>query len=111
MGYQIVGIDMELTEQVKQQVAEKVGKLDKFLTAIPEEAVFIRVALSQDQRERDWTDALVDLAVPGRELVAHGEASTPEHAVHLAVLELERQLNDLKQRERPYISKGARRRV
>jgi len=103
MGYQIVGIDMELTEQVKRQVAEKVGKLDKFLTHIPEEAVFIRVALSHDQRNPRWTDALVDLALPGNQMVARGEASTPEHAVHLAVLELERQLNELKQRERPYI--------
>lgn len=103
MGYQIVGIDMELTEQVKQQVAEKIGKLDKFLTAIPEDTILIRVALSHDQRNRRWTDALVDLAMPGDELMARGTASTPEHAVHLAVLELERQLNELKQREKPYI--------
>jgi len=111
LGYQIVGIDMDLTEEVKRQVTEKVGKLDKFLTAIPEEAIFLRVSLRHDQRERAWVDAVVDLAVPGRELVASGEAATPEHAVHLAVLELERQLNELKQRERPYISKGARRRM
>ncbi len=103
MGYQIVGIDMELTEQVKREVAEKIGKLDKFLTAIPEEAIFLRVALSPDQRNRRWVDAVVDLSLPGDQLVARAEASTAEHAVHLAVLELERQLSDLKQRERPYI--------
>lgn len=103
MGYQIVGIGMDLTEQVKEQVAEKVGKLDKFLTDVPEDTILIRVALNQNQRNRSWTDALVDLDMPGDKLIARGQASSPEHAVHLAVLELERQLNELKQRERPYI--------
>lgn len=103
MGYQIVGIDMELTDHVKQEITEKIGKLDKFLTHYPEETIFIRVALSKDQRNQRWIDALVDLALPGDELMARGQASTPEHAVHLAVLELERRLNDNKQRERPYI--------
>lgn len=103
MAYQIVGIDMELSEQVKQQILKKIGKLDKFLTAIPEDTIFIRVALSKNQRNQRWTDALVDLALPGDKLLARGTASTPEHAVHLAVLELERQLNEHKQRERPFI--------
>ncbi|HOG47759.1 MAG TPA: ribosome-associated translation inhibitor RaiA [Anaerolineae bacterium] len=103
MGYQIVGIDMELTERVKQEVAEKIGKLDKFLTGIPEETILIRVALSKNQRNHRWTDALVDLAMPGDQMLARGEASTPEHAVHLAVIELERQLNEHKQRAKPYV--------
>ncbi len=103
MGYQIVGVDMELTEHVKQEIAEKIGKLDKFLTDAPEETILIRVALSKDQRNHRWTDALVDLALPGDRLLARGKASTPVHAVHLAVLELERQLNEHKQRARPYI--------
>ena len=103
MGYQIVGIDIELTEQVKQEIAGKVGKLDKFLTAYPEDTIFIRVALNQDQRNSRWVDALVDLALPGDKLMARGKASTPVHAVHLAVRDLERQLNEYKQRERPYI--------
>ncbi len=103
MGYQIVGINMELTEQVKEQVAEKVGKLDKFLTGIPEENIFIRVALNRNQRNPRWTDALVDLDMPGDRLMARGKASSPEHAVHLAVIDLERQLDEHKQRSKPYV--------
>lgn len=103
MGYQIVGIDMELTEKTKQEIAGKVGKLDKFLTAYQEDTIYIRVALNRDQRNPNWTDALVDLALPGDKLMARGKASTPTHAVHLAVRDLERQLNEYKQRTRPYI--------
>ncbi len=103
MGYQLVGIDMELPEKTKQEIAEKVGKLDKFLTAFQEDTIFIRVALNRNQRNPHWTDALVDLALPGDTLMARGKASTPVHAVHLAVIDLERQLNEYKQRTRPYI--------
>jgi ribosomal subunit interface protein len=103
MAYQIVGIDMEITDQVEQEILGKIGKLDKFLTQYPEDTIFMRIALNKDQRNHRWTDALVDLALPGDSLMARGKASSPEHAVHLAVLELERQLNEHKQRERPYI--------
>ena len=103
MAYQIVGIDFELTEQTKQEILAKIGKLDKFLTHLPDDTFYIRVALNRNQRNPHWTDALVDLALPSNKLMGRGKASTPVHAVHLAVRDLERQLDEYKQRRRPYI--------
>jgi ribosomal subunit interface protein len=106
LAYQIVGIDIELTPQVKEEVADKIGKLDKYLTGFDDDTFFIRVALNKNQRNRRWTDALVDLVLPGDlRLLARGKASTPVHAVHLAVIDLERQLKEYKERSKPYMSK------
>jgi len=102
MGYQIVGIDMELTEETKETILNKIGKLDKFLTNLPDDTFFIRVALNKDQRNPRWTDAVVDLALPMDKLMGRGKASSPEHAVHLAVIDVERQLNEHKGRHRPW---------
>jgi ribosomal subunit interface protein len=103
MAYQIVGTDLELTDQIRQEILVKIGKLDKFLTHLDDDTFYIRVALNKDQRNPQWADALVDLALPGNKLMGRGKASTPVHAVHLAVRDLERQLDEYKQRRRPYM--------
>lgn len=103
MGYEIMSLDIELTDETKQEILNKIGKLDKFLTHQPEENVFIRIRLSQNQQNPHWTDALVDLSLPDKVLVGSESASTPVHAVHLAVINLERQLEEYKRRTRPYI--------
>ena len=102
MAYQIVGIDMEVPDDVQSQILEHIGKLDEFLTDLQDDTFFIRVALNRNQRNPRWTDALVDLALPHAKLLARGKASSPEHAVHLAVIDMERQLREYKERRKPF---------
>ncbi len=102
MAYQIVGIDMEVPEETQAQILEHIGKLDKFLTDLPDDTFYIRVALNHNQRNPKWTDALVDVALPHAKLLARGKASTAEHAVHLAVIDMERQLREYKERLKPF---------
>lgn len=103
MTHQIVNMDdVEVTDELERDILAKIGKLDKFLTHLDDDSFFIRIQLSRHQRNRRWTDARVHLTLPHDLLVGEGEASTPVHAVHLAVLELERQLNEYKQRQQPY---------
>ena len=106
MTYQIVSVnrDVEVTPQVEQEILSKIGKLDKFLTRVPEANYFLRIRLSQNQPNPQWIDALLDLSVEGDVLIGTGSANTAAHAVHLATIELERQLQERKQRERPYAS-------
>jgi len=106
MTYQIVSVDREaeMTPQVEQEILGKIGKLDKFLARVPEENYFLRIRLSPNAPNPRWTDALLDLNVEGDVLIGTGSADTPVHAVHLATIELERQLEERKQRLKPYAS-------
>lgn len=103
MAYQIVTMhdDVVVTDQVESDILSKIGKLDKFLTALDDDTFFIRIQLDRDQRNPRWTDAQVRLTLPQDILIGHGQASTPTHAVHLAVREIERQLADYKQLTHP----------
>lgn len=102
MAHQIVSRDVEVTDQVERDILEKVGKIDKFLTRFPDDTFFLRISLSRNQTNPDWTDALIDLALPGDVFIGQGSASTTEHAVHLATIHLERQLEEHKERVYPY---------
>ncbi len=103
MAYELVTKGVELTDQARQQILGKIGKLDKFLTDLPDNAFFLRISLSRNQRNPHWTDALLDLSLPGNVLIGSETASTPTHAVHLAVINLERQLEERKERAKPYM--------
>ncbi len=103
MTYQIVSQDVEVTDQVEQDILSKVGKLDKFLTRVPEANLFLRISLSRDQGNPHWTDALVDLSVEGDVMIGRGRSDSSVHAVHLAVIDVERQLEERKRRSKPYI--------
>ncbi len=105
MTTQIYDLGVELSDHDRQQILGKLGKLDKFLTHVPEEDVLLRVRLSPNQQNPRWTDALVDLDVFQQlegVLVGSGSASSPVHAVHLAVIHVERQLEERKERIKPY---------
>jgi ribosomal subunit interface protein len=103
MTTEIVALDLELTPQTKQVISQKIGKLDKFLTHLPDGEVFVRVALNTDQTNRNWVVAalFVDIA-GGPQIQTRGSASSPEHAVHLATINMERQLAEQKERMEPY---------
>lgn len=103
MSYEIVAHDVELDDQVRQQILTKVGKLDKYLTDQPENTYFLRIRLSHNAQNPRWTDALLDLSLPDNVLIGSDSANNPVHAVHLAVIHLERQLAERKERLRPYI--------
>jgi ribosomal subunit interface protein len=102
MAYQIVNMDdIEVTSQIERNILEKIGKLDKYLTHLDDDTFFTRIQLSRDQRNPRWTHAQVHLTLPNGLLLGRGESRSPVHAVHLAVLELERQLEEYKQRQHP----------
>lgn len=103
MTYQIVRMhdDVVVTDQIESDILTQIGKLDKFLTAFDDDTFFIRIQLDRAQRNPRWTDAQVRLTLPHDLLLGRGVASTPEHAVHLAVRELEGQLADYKQLTHP----------
>ena len=103
MAFELISRDVGLSDRVRQEILAKIGKLDKFLTDLPDNAFFLRVVLSRNQKNPHWTDALLDLALPGNVLIGSESASTPAHAVHLAVINLERQLDQRKERLKPYI--------
>lgn len=109
MAYQIVSRGVELTDDVERHVLDKIGKIDKFLTDLPDDGFLLRIALSRNQANPHWADALLDLDLPPDTLWARGSASSPVHAVHLAVIDLERQLEERKEKLRPYISRGRKR--
>ncbi len=102
MGYELVSLDVDLSAETRREIEAKVGKLDKYLARVPEENFFLRVRLSKNQKNPRWTDALVDLALGDHVLIGSDSASTPAHAVHLAVIHLETQLEERKGRAMPY---------
>jgi len=108
MTYEIVADGVDLSDEVRQQILAKVGKLDKFLTNVPENVYFLRIRLSPNAQNPHWTDALLDLSLPEDVLIGSDSANNPVHAVHLAVIHLERQLEERKERLRPYISRRHR---
>lgn len=103
MAYQIVSMDeaVVVTEEVESDILDQIGKLDKFLTDLDDDTYFVRVQLDGNQRNPGWVDAQVRLTLPKDMLVGRGAASTAGHAVHLAVLVVERQLRDYKQLTHP----------
>ena len=46
---------------------------------------------------------MIDLSVEGDVIIGRGRSDSSVHAVHLAVIDVERQLEERKRRNRPYI--------
>ena len=103
MGYEIMAHNVDLTDQTRAQILTKVGKIDKYLTDVPEENVFLRIRLSPNAQNPRWVDALIDLDLPDSVLIGSDSANNAVHAVHLAVISLERQLTERKERSKPYV--------
>ncbi|MGQ9683033.1 MAG: ribosome hibernation-promoting factor, HPF/YfiA family [Anaerolineae bacterium] len=103
MGYEIMSHGVDLTDQTRAQILTKVGKIDKYLTDVPEANYFLRIRLNRNTQNPRWVDALLDLSLPDAVLIGSDSANNPVHAVHLAVIHLERQLTERKERAKPYV--------
>ena len=75
----------------EDKIMRKVRTLDQRLSTFPNPLATIRLREQQDQRHVD-VDLRVELVPHGPHLISHQSAATPDHAVRLAVEDIERQL-------------------
>lgn len=96
--------------QTEEQVRRRFASLERRLVHHPEPTAVLAVKHSPMQRRFD-ADLRVELGPLGAHLVSHQAAETLEHAVRLAVEDVERQLErrHAKQRGEPSFGVASRR--
>jgi len=83
------GIDLGADREDK--IMRKVHTLDVRLASFPNPLAIVRLRQHPDQRRVD-VDLRVELVPHGASLISHQGAETPDHAIRLAVEDIERQL-------------------
>jgi len=94
MPFQITSSNFDILPKLKNLLLEKLRKIDKFTSDVPEELRDIRLVFNKGPRF--GYRAKLELSMPAATLVARAAGFSAEGAIDEAVEEIIRQINKLK---------------
>lgn len=100
MKIDIRAIHFDLTDEIRDYAAEKIGKLDKYYKNI------ISAEIKMEEHEgvradQDRFSCKVRLAIPGKDISNEEKGRDLHEAIDLVELELQRQLKKVKDKQNP----------
>lgn len=100
MKIDIRAIHFDLTDDVRDYAAEKIGKLDKYFKNI----ISAEVKMEEHEgvrAEQDRYSCKVRLAIPGNDLDGEERGRDPKEAIDLVEQEMQRQIKKVKEKQNP----------